>query len=86
VSASGQSNSYVGDNDQYQIEGQVFFNGFAKLRPYDNLEIGLNANNLLNTLGYRAVSSVVPTGPGTVIAENSAMLGRTVTATVKYKF
>jgi len=91
ASISGQSNFYLGDQTTI-APGSTFVNAFVKVRPIANVEVGLNANNLLNTLGYRANNGSINTkGAGGLTAsqaifDNSAMLGRTLTASVKYRF
>jgi outer membrane receptor protein involved in Fe transport len=91
-SVNGQSSFYLGD-ETTQAPGSTFVNGFVKVRPVDRLELGFNVNNLFNTLGYRANNgSLAVTGPTTGLAanqaifDNSAMLGRTMTASIKYRF
>ncbi|WJS97340.1 TonB-dependent receptor [Novosphingobium humi] len=89
VSVSGQSDFSIGT---ITAPGSVFANGYVKVRPMDNVEVGFNVNNLFNTLGYRANNgSLQARGAGGLTAnqaifDNSAMLGRTMTASVKYKF
>jgi outer membrane receptor protein involved in Fe transport len=92
LSATGQSSFYLGDMTT-QAPGSTFVNGFVKVRPMARLEIGFNVNNLFNKLGFRANNgSLAVTGPVTGLAanqaifDNSAMLGRTMTASVKYRF
>ena len=51
-----------------------------------HLELGLNVNNLLNTLGYRSAGSYTPLTATTGIVQNSAVTGRTMTASVRYRF
>jgi len=89
VSVSGQSDFSIGT---ITAPGSVFANGYVKVRPMDNVEVGFNVNNMFNTLGYRANNgSLQARGAGGLTAnqaifDNSAMLGRTMTASVKYKF
>ena len=89
VSVSGQSDFSIGT---ITAPGSVFANGYVKVRPVDNVEVGFNVNNLFNTLGYRANNgSLQARGAGGLSAnqaifDNSAMLGRTITASVKYNF
>lgn len=91
-SLNGQSSFYLGD-ETTQAPGSAFVNGFVKVRPMDRLEIGFNVNNLFNTLGFRANNGSLPVkGPvaglaaNQAIFDNSAVLGRTMTASVKYRF
>ncbi len=93
--ADGQTSSLTGmasasgdPGVQYNIPGQTYFNAFVKVRPYTGLELGMNVNNLFNTLGYRGnggiVGDTIRNGAG--VFDNSAMLGRTISASLKYKF
>ena len=96
LTIDGQSSTYTNDTTPgstwYKIPGQTYVNGFIKFRPYHGLEAAINANNLLNTLGYRGSGSVgQPSGGAGYLATsgifaNSAVLGRTITASVSYKF
>ena len=70
----------------YTVRGTTFFNGFVKVRPIENLELGLNANNLFDTLGYRGGGQLLPISATTGIFQNSAVYGRTVTASIRYNF
>lgn len=91
LSASGQSNFKISGG--YTAPGRTFVNGYVKVRPTDALELAFNVNNLFNTLGYRANNgSLALVGPSAGLAanqailDNSAMLGRTMTASVRYRF
>lgn len=91
LSASGQSNFLVSGG--YTAPGRTFVNGFVKVRPAEALELSFNVNNLFNTLGYRANNgSIAVTGPAAGLSanqgifDNSAMLGRTMTAAIRYRF
>lgn len=86
VSLSGQSNSPLDNFNTIKLEGSRFVNAFMTLRPMPNLELGLNVNNLLNTLGYRSAGSYTPLTATTGIVQNSAVTGRTMTASVRYRF
>lgn len=86
VSASGQSDAPSDDFNLYTVRGTTFFNGFIKVRPVDNLELGINANNLFDTLGYRGGGALLPINATSGIFQNSAVYGRTVTASVRYSF
>lgn len=89
LSVSGQSRFSIGN---LTAPGSVFANGYVKVRPAQNLELGFNVNNLFNKLGYRANNgSLQARGTGGLTAnqaifDNSAMLGRTMTASIRYKF
>ncbi|MBS0481277.1 MAG: TonB-dependent receptor [Proteobacteria bacterium] len=90
LSASGQSNFLTAG---YTVPGRTFVNGYVKVHPMEALELGINANNLFNTIGFRANNGFLPVvGPVAGLTstqgvfDNSAMLGRTFTATIKYHF
>ncbi|WP_332752593.1 TonB-dependent receptor domain-containing protein [Sphingomonas sp. RB1R13] len=86
ASANGQNSTYADDTNTVRIPGQTYVNGFVKIRPIERVELGFNVNNLFNTLGYRGSGSLVTTGATTGIFQNSAVLGRTMTASIRYKF
>ncbi len=86
LSINGQSSTFNDDANTYRIPGQTYVNGFLKLRPYGGLELGINVNNLFNTLGYRGSGSILNTGATTGIFQNSAVLGRTITGSIFYRF
>jgi outer membrane receptor protein involved in Fe transport len=83
----GQTSAYTDNDDALSIDGQTFVNAFVKYRPLEGLELGLNVNNLFNTLGYRGRGSVVPaTATTPAVFQNSAVLGTTVTGSIAYRF
>lgn len=86
VSVSGQTSTPLDDFNQYTVKGSTFVNGFVKVRPIESLELGINVNNLFDTLGYRGGGSILPLNATNVIFQNSAIYGRTVTASIRYKF
>ena len=86
LSASGQTSAPNDDFNLYTVRGTTFFNGFLKVRPVENLELGLNANNLFDTLGYRSGGQLLPISATSGIFQNSAVYGRTVTASIRYTF
>jgi len=85
----GQSSTYGDDDNTLKIKGQTYINAFLTVRPVKRLDLGLNASNLFNTLGYRGsggISAVAGGSANTAIFSNSAVLGRTITASLKYRF
>ena len=84
VSVNGQGTSKASSGQD--VKGQTYVNGFFKIRPYDGLELAINANNLFNTLGYRGSGNLLQTSATSGIFSNSAVLGRTVTASIRYTF
>ncbi|MBJ6121660.1 TonB-dependent receptor domain-containing protein [Sphingomonas mollis] len=86
LSFSGQSSVPLDDFNVYTVKGSTFVNGFLKVRPVDRVELGLNANNLFDKLGYRGGGSLIPLSSTSAIFQNSAVYGRTVTASIRYTF
>lgn len=91
LSFSGQTSTPLDDFNTYTVKGTTFVNGFVKVRPTPNIELGLNANNIFDTLGYRGGGSLVPVAGQTAIGstaifQNSAVYGRTVTGSIRYRF
>jgi outer membrane receptor protein involved in Fe transport len=86
ASINGQTATWVDDANTYKVVGQTYVNGFVKFRPYKGLELAINANNIFNTLGYRGSGSLLPLSANQGVFENSAVLGRTVTASIRYRF
>ncbi|HZU62925.1 MAG TPA: TonB-dependent receptor plug domain-containing protein [Novosphingobium sp.] len=91
-SLSGQSAFYIA-NQRVTAPGTFFVNAFVALRPRARVEIGLNANNLFNALGYRANNAGLgPPGEQGVLAGNQAIFnnsivaGRSLTAALRYRF
>jgi outer membrane receptor protein involved in Fe transport len=53
----------------------------------DRLELGLNANNIFDKLGFRGGGGIFPVLSSTQgVFNNTALYGRTVTASVRYRF
>ena len=86
ASIDGQTNVPSDNFNTYFISGSTFVNGFVKLRPTDRLEVGLNVNNLFNTLGYRTGGLGFQITPTQGLFQNSAVYGRIVTGSVRLRF
>ncbi len=78
----GQTSAYAGDDNALKIPGATLINAFFKARPYGGFELGMNVNNLFNTLAYRGSGGL----SGGNLFDNSAVTGRTISASVRYKF
>ncbi len=86
-SLNGQSSIWTSDANTIKLGSSAFVNGFVTVRPMQGLEIGLNVNNLFNRIGYPAGANVQQTlSPTSVILDSSAVYGRTLQASVRYKF
>lgn len=88
VSINGQSSTKSDDFNLYTVKGSTFVNAFLTVRPADRIELGLNANNLFDTLGFRnGNSNLSPILSATsAVFSNTAAYGRTVTGSVRYRF
>jgi len=67
-----------------KLTATTFINAFATVHPTSNLELGVNATNLLNTLGFRSADNGYT--PGSNVLSTAVGLGRTITASLQYKF
>ncbi|KQN19626.1 hypothetical protein ASE86_13200, partial [Sphingomonas sp. Leaf33] len=84
VSVNGQTSTKSDDFNLYTIKGSTFVNGFLTIRPFDKLELGLNANNLFNKLGFRGGGGLFPILSSTqAVFNNTALYGRTVTGSIR---
>ena len=86
LSFSGQTSVPLDDFNLFKVKGSTFVNGFVKVRPVERVELGLNANNLFDTLGYRGGGNLIPLSSTSAIFQNQAVYGRTVTASIRYNF
>ncbi|WP_230769988.1 TonB-dependent receptor domain-containing protein [Sphingomonas sp. Leaf4] len=87
VSVNGQTATPSDDFNLYTIKGSTFVNGFVTVRPIERVELGLNVNNLFDKLGFRGGGSLNPILSSTsAVFNNTALYGRTVTASVRYRF
>ncbi|WP_010183461.1 TonB-dependent receptor [Sphingomonas sp. PAMC 26605] len=86
ASVDGQTNVASDNFNTYFIAGSTFVNGFIKVRPVDRLELGVNVNNLFNTLGYRTGGLGFTITPTSGLFQNSAVYGRIVTASARFRF
>jgi len=67
-----------------KLTATTFINAFATVRPANNLELGVNVTNVLNTLGFRSADNGFT--PGSNVLSTAVGLGRTITASLQYKF
>ncbi|UAK23154.1 TonB-dependent receptor domain-containing protein [Sphingomonas nostoxanthinifaciens] len=81
----GQTGAPIDDFGTYELNGTTFVNAFLKIRPVKNLELGINVNNLFNTLGFRYGGNVVQSG-GTSYYTNTGIYGRTTEASIRFRF
>ena len=85
VAATGQSS--VVDDAGRDFEGKALFNGNLRVRPLDNLELGLNVYNLFNTYDIRGNGSTLVNGGITpALISGTAAPGRYFTGSVRLSF
>ncbi len=80
----GTTGSFAQDVNQLRLPGYTLVNAFAQFRLTDNVQLGLTANNLFDTLALTDVNqaSIPASGVLTARADN----GRTVAASVRFSF
>lgn len=87
VSVNGQTSTKSDDFNLYTITGSTFVNGFLTVRPVDRVELGLNVNNLFDKLGFRGGGTLNPIlSSSSAVFSNTALYGRTVTGSIRYRF
>ncbi len=91
----GQTGTYANDDNKLKQRGQNIFSAFVQVEPIDGLQVSLNANNLFNSwdqagrLDQGSVADLASTGALFGVpfaATNRVGLGRTFSASVRYKF
>ncbi|MFM5918320.1 MAG: hypothetical protein ACKOOL_12430, partial [Novosphingobium sp.] len=80
LSVTGQTSVLGGDGNKYP--GSAVFGGFIKVRPVDNIELGLQAYNLFNTFALQGAAGF--TDPTHINAGGAQ--GRAIKASVKVSF
>ena len=87
VIVTGQGSVYLDDQNTQKAPAADLVNAFAKYRVTKDLELGVNVNNLFDRLG--------PVGGGAIqqklnatrgIFDGSIPFGRTITASLRYRF
>ena len=62
-------------------------NGFLSIRPAEKIEFGLDVNNLFDKLGFRGGGGLFPILSSTqAVFNDTALYGRTVTGSIRYRF
>ena len=78
---------WIDDGNTVKLGGSNFVNAFVTVRPMPGLEFGLNANNLFNSIGYPGGANIQQRlSPTQVVLDSSAVYGRTLVGSVRYKF
>ncbi len=84
LTAVGQTSTLSGG---YEWEGKTLFNLNGKVRPIENLELGLNVYNLFDTFDGRGNGTgvVSASGANSIVTVTPA-LGRTVSGSIRFSF
>ncbi|MFM5954204.1 MAG: TonB-dependent receptor, partial [Novosphingobium sp.] len=82
VNATGQT-STLGD-DGWIYPGSTTFGAVLRVRPIENLELGLQAYNLFNKYDLRGAGNVADPAAGVI--GSGVTIGRTFTGSVKLSF
>ena len=80
----GTTESYAQDNNQLKLPGYTQINAFVVLRPVDQIQLSINANNLFNVKGFTEAEEGAIPANGIVRARS--INGRTVSATLRFDF
>ncbi len=66
--------------------GSAIFGGNIRVSPIENLELGIQAYNLFNTFDLRGNGGVADASVSPTVITGAPALGRTFTASVRYRF
>lgn len=83
LSLSGQTELINGGRTW---EGVNTFSGFVRVRPMDNIVIGLDAYNLFDEIAFRGGGGISDESGVPIVGSGGSVLGRTVRASVTYEF
>lgn len=84
LSTTGQTSAIDGAGITYP--GKAVFNGVLRLRPIENLELGMQVYNLFNTFDFRGAGGISDNSVSPVVLGGAPALGRTFTASIRYSF
>ncbi|NML92261.1 TonB-dependent receptor [Novosphingobium olei] len=82
----GTSKAYAQDNNDLVFPAYAQVNAFVNVRPAENVEVSVNANNLFNATGFTEAEEGSITNNATNYIRARAINGRTISASVKYTF
>ncbi len=87
VDVAGVTSELQGYPSNVEWPGSAVFSANIKYRPVKNLEVGVSAYNLFNSLALQgAGNGVVTTSGGTFVGAGTAVPGRSTLAHVKFTF
>lgn len=84
LSATGQTSAIDGAGIEYP--GKAVFNGVVRVRPIENLELGMQVYNLFNTFDFRGAGGITDLSTSPIVLGGAPALGRTYTASIRYSF
>ena len=84
LSTTGQTNAIDGAGIEYP--GKAVFNGVVRVRPIENLELGVQVYNLFNTFDFRGAGGIADNSTNPRVLGGAPALGRTFTGSVRYSF
>jgi outer membrane receptor protein involved in Fe transport len=84
VSATGQTNAIDGGGIEYP--GKAVFNGVVRVRPIENLELGIQVYNLFDTFDFRGAGGISDNSVNPVVLGGAPALGRTATVSARFSF
>lgn len=84
LSTTGQTAAIDGAGLEYP--GKAVFNGVLRVRPVQNLELGLQVYNLFDTFDFRGNGGISDSTANPAVLGGAPALGRTFTASVRYSF
>jgi outer membrane receptor protein involved in Fe transport len=84
VNLIGTTSSFAQDDNQLKLPGYTQVNAFASFNVLENLELSINGNNLLNTIGL--TESEEGSIPANGLIRARSINGRTVSVAAKLKF
>lgn len=85
LAATGQTG--VRDDPGNEYPGGLILNGNIAVRPFPNLELGIQAYNLFNRLDFRGNgSNIADSTVNPIVVTGTPVVGQTFTASVRYSF
>jgi outer membrane receptor protein involved in Fe transport len=84
LTATGQTSEIDGAGNSYPGNTEIGLD--LKFTPVDRLELGLNVYNLFDTFDLRGNGGISTGSSGPIVIGGAPALGRTITASVRFKF
>lgn len=81
---TGVTSSYAQDVNKLKMPAYTIVNAFVQYRPFDRVQLSLNASNLFNALALTEITQGSIPASGVVLART--MAGRTVSGAIRFSF